>query len=279
MGDGIELYGYGDKNGKTDFDQAFTPTSFKFDGEDDYITVKCDSEEDKNSIENDGLTFEFYGKLYSDGYKYNKSTKERINSTRPFKGLFCYWSGNDSKQANFRFGFYSDNRNFSWSFALEDTSKAGEEYYGPQCSDNKSFWNQKTNNDSFNFEEDVYLTIVVNPGIVADRSGKTLCGDKFENNPCIKQNVFLNGVKITDGWYNKKAWDENLEKNLDDLKMFCIGTCSMIDCNQWWYSHLECYSLRFYNRALNDSEVESNREKTMEYHKILESQNKKKIQQ
>lgn len=43
--------------------------------------------------------------------------------------------------------------------------------------------------------------------------------------------------------------------------------------NLWYNTHMECYSLRFYNRALTDDEVHKNYEKTKEYHKILESQN------
>ncbi len=114
LGEGIELYGYGDSD-KPDFKQAFTTTSFEFDGKDDYITVDCNSSEDKKSIREHGLTFEFYGVLYDDGkgIDRNGSVTEGKNT---FSGLFSYWDGNNEHQGTFRFGFYKDNKCIAWSF-------------------------------------------------------------------------------------------------------------------------------------------------------------------
>ena len=146
--------------------------------------------------------------------------------------------------------------------------------FGPQCFDGANYWNQKTKDDIMEFNRDIYLTIVVNPAETSLISGVTLQGASFSDNLCIKQNIFVGDSKIIDGWYNKGAWDSMVSGNLDSLNKFCLGTCSMGDPDWWFLTHMDCYSLRFYNRALTDDEVKANRKKTIEYHKILESQSK-----
>ncbi len=148
---------------------------------------------------------------------------------------------------------------------------------GPECFDGVNYWNQRTNYDVIKFGQETYFTIVINPAKVETRSGKTLEGSTFEDNPCIKQNIFIGDQKVVDGWYNKQAWELMITNKLNSLNKFCLGTCTMGNAYWWWCAHMDCYSLRFYNRALTDNEVKANREKTIEYHKILEDQSKKSV--
>ena len=272
LGKGIEFYGYGDGE-EPDFDQAFTPTSFIFDGYDDYITVECKSEEDKGNIKNYGFTFEFYGKIYKDGYLYNKYTQS-YEKNNHYRGLFSYWSGDDAENAVFRFGIFPDDWGLSWSVMPWGKDFSNPCYLGPQAWDGQNCWNQRTKNNDFNFGNDIYLTIVFDPAKVENITGETAEGVKFENNECIKQIIYVEDEMMVDGWYNKKIWDSAVEKQLGKLNLFCLGTCSMGNAYWWYNSNMECYSLRFYNRALKDDEVHKNYDKTIEYHKILESQNK-----
>ena len=40
----------------------------------------------------------------------------------------------------------------------------------------------------------------------------------------------------------------------------------------WWhYSNLNVYSLKLYNRALNEQEIKENYDKTIAYHNILQN--------
>ena len=125
----------------------------------------------------------------------------------------------------------------------------------------------------------MHLAIVIDPSEKSIQSGETLDHIKFEDNECIKQNVFINDEKVVDGWYNRKAWVNSVQGWGPHLTKICLGTCSMSYQYTWYNCCMECYSLRFYNRALKDDEVHENYEKTIEYHRILEGQNKKKVQQ
>ena len=97
LGEGITLenFDYNDKSG-------LNSTSFNFDGENDYIKIKYDKQEQKDELKNNGFTFEFYG-TWSCGKSY-KENKE-IQSQNNYGGLFCYWNGDEKYQAGFRFGF------------------------------------------------------------------------------------------------------------------------------------------------------------------------------
>ena len=91
-------------------DSGLTKKSFNFDGVNDYIKIKYDKEEEKNTLTDNGFTFEFYG-TYNGGTSYNLDNKIVDNS---YKGLFCYWDGNEKTQAKLRFGIYNQ-KNIVWN--------------------------------------------------------------------------------------------------------------------------------------------------------------------
>ena len=86
---------------------GLTKTEFNFDGVDDYITVKYDSEEQKEELAQNGFTFEYYGTI-DKGTSYNEKNEviyyPDFASGFEYTGIFGYWNGNEKKQALFRFG-------------------------------------------------------------------------------------------------------------------------------------------------------------------------------
>lgn len=194
-----------------------------------------------------------------------------------FNGLFNYWDGKQNSQPAFRFGFYDDKKYLSWGFLTGNKGSSGVSYLGPQCFDSVNFWNQRTAENTIEFNEDTYLAIIIDPSKTEKKSGKTLDGKDFNDNLCIRQDIFIGDKKVLSGWYNKAAWDLMVEKKLNTLTKFCLGECSMGSAQKKYFSHMDCYSLRFYNRALTDDEIHESYEKTKEYHKILEDKNKKSV--
>ncbi len=78
LGDGVKFYGYDNEDGSLDLSKAFTKSSFKFDGSDDYIEIPCNTSE----VFDTGVTFEFYGKFNELGcyYDYNNASSGLNNN-------------------------------------------------------------------------------------------------------------------------------------------------------------------------------------------------------
>lgn len=100
---------------------GLTKKAFNFDGVNDYIKIKYDNEDEKNTLAENGFTFEFYG-VYNDGTSYNEKN-EIVN--HKYKGFFCYWNGNEKEQAALRFG----SENYGKKYILEFKSRN----YGNRC--------------------------------------------------------------------------------------------------------------------------------------------------
>ena len=271
LGEGIEFYGYG--NGKEpDFGEAFTPVSFKFDGVDDYITISNNKSDFLDNFMKNGFTFEFYGKLFNDGESFDFISNTRTSSNSLF-GLFGFWSGDVTKDTLLRFVYLSDFKSIRWNAGYPRTGLEVKDFYGPQSVSVSDTWN-----NAFDFfpssksGDDFCFTFTLNPNEV-EKWGGEYKGDDISGE-YVTQRLYKNGEMALDGLYIKKAWDKFGEYYKNDLKKFCVGACHYNRTGLWYFSHMECYSLRFYSRALTSDEVHDNYEKTIEYHKILENQNK-----
>ena len=96
-----------------------------------------------------------------------------------------------------------------------------------------------------------------------------------DENEYYKHFIYIDGEKVFDGGYNKAGWDYFITKNLGSLTTFCVGRSSL-DGNGWWhYSDMNCYTLRLYNRGLNDEEVIENYKSSKVYHNFIEKLNNK----
>ena len=271
LGDGVELIGYGDD--KPDLTQALTSTSYKFDGVDDYIKIKYDKAEEKQKIAQNGFTFEFYGTI-RDGKSYDKYGKEYESD---YGGLFCFWNGNEMQQANLRCGLFFDdcrllcsgntNVGFPYNFRnVVDRQILDEnEVYSSNMTSRKEYWNYPLNFDRAYLDDDIYITILVDP--------VNLENDPIYKNPCAVQKLYINGNLLCESLYNKNLWDIMTLDVFEELCYFCVGRCSLGDQGYWHYVEGDCYSLRFYSEALSDEQVKLNYEKTKDYHNILASEN------
>ena len=221
---------------------GLTKNSFNLDGINDYIKIKYDSEEEKNILAQNGLTFEFYGKL-DDGTSYNPNN-EVISSN--YKGIFCYWNGIENKQADFRFGI-KNQENITWN--------TGYGKYVSDYSENTTTpWNIKyPQNEKIQRNKEVYFTISIN------------CSQEE-----YIHTLYVNGEKLYQGKLNKEYWGYILTQNyLENLNYFCIGRSSFGHDGAWMYSKMNAYSIKLYSRGLNDQEVKDNYNKSAAYHELL----------
>ncbi len=105
--DGSEPVGFEDENENS----GLAKNSFKFDGIDDYIKIRYDDSQaiksdgtpytnengealtKKQVLEQNGFTFEFYGKWQQGTIKYQKEDVQKIEDDSS-RGLFCFRKGN-----------------------------------------------------------------------------------------------------------------------------------------------------------------------------------------
>ena len=99
LGNNVDLvnFDYNENSGLTN-------TSFNFDGVDDYIQVEYSNEKQKEALLKNGFTFEYYGTLNGGTSYRNDFVPMPYEEFTHYKGLFCFWHGNESKQADLRFG-------------------------------------------------------------------------------------------------------------------------------------------------------------------------------
>lgn len=247
LGNNVELVGFNEDDNKEE--SGLTNNSFNLDGIDDYIKVKFDDEKAKEKLAKNGFTFEIYGRMQlgtsyqADGTEWNYG----------FKGLFCYWNGIESKQASLRFGIY-DKEYFGWNAGLG-------KYFSDFSYISKSPQNQKFSGHKIDFSKENYYTITLD------------CSNYYEkdNEKYYKQSLYLNGVKILEGGYNAKSWEEfiNNDENMPSLTTFCIGRSSHGADGCWHYTKLNTNALRLYSRALTEDEVKENYNKSKNYHELL----------
>ena len=243
LGENVELinFDWNDESG-------ISKTSFNLDGKDDYIKVLYDSKEQKNTLIENGYTFEFYG-IIDEGNSYD-SSKNNITQNSNYQGIFCYWNGYESAQALFRFGITKDKNSIKWN-----ASGLGREYKSDFA--NKNFpWNIEYNN-IYTPKEKVYYTISLD------------CSENYSNNDGFyKATCYKNGIKVYEGGYDKENWN-NLKITMDALKYFCVGRSSMTNDGWWHYSKMNIFALRLYNKGLDENEVKENYKKTVAYYNLV----------
>ena len=253
LGNNVELMNF-DWNENS----GLTSTQFNFDGNDDYIKIKYDNKEEKDLLAKRGYTFEYYGRI-SEGISFDNNTQEIINSN--YNGIFCYWNGDENKQADFRFGLVkrvSNEYNLVWNASMNlretsDYSEKGDE------------WNIRYPINNFKYGEELYYTITLDTTKEIEKDG-----EKY-----YKAILYLNGDKLYEGNYNKKQWEKYKKECLERDKYFCIGRSSMTKNGYWHYSKLNAYTCRLYNKALTTEEVKDNYDKSVSYHEnIIKSKNK-----
>lgn len=221
---------------------GLTKNSFNLDGVNDYIKIKYDNEEEKNILAQHGLTFEFYG-LYNGGTSYNPDNT--IMNNFHYKGLFCYWNGIESEQAQARFGIAAHGKQIEWNTGITN--------YVSDYSENGYPWNiWYPESDEIQKGKEVHFTISL---------------DCSQEN--FKHAFYANGNKLYEGKLNKDYWNNFINNTLSSLNYFCVGRSSLGGSGYWHYSKMNAYSIKLYNRGLNEREVKDNYNKAVAYHELL----------
>ena len=235
FGENVELIGFDNIN------NAFTKTSFIFDGVDDYIKLPYNKD---NGIEN-GFTYEFYGKILNKKTCIDKDGKIYSNNCN-YGGLFGLWNGNEKEQARLRFGIMFDSIDLGIYY---NVGMLGEKVSG-SFSRKGSPWNQAIYPKNLRTNTDIYFTISV------DANSRV-------------QDIYVNGEKNCTGTLSENYYKDFVKKELANLNTYILGRCSMDNEGNWHYTNCEIYSLRLYNRSFEESEVLANYNATVAYHNIL----------
>lgn len=98
LGSNVELINF-----NWDENSGITNKSFNFDGDDDYIKIKYDDSKQKQTLAENGYTFEFYG-IINNGKAWDYQKNPIDTSLYTYTGIFCYNNGIEDAAADFRFG-------------------------------------------------------------------------------------------------------------------------------------------------------------------------------
>ncbi len=259
LGDGVTL-----ENFNYNSESGLTSTSFNFDGVNDYIKVPYDKQEQKDTLAKNGFTFEFYG-IWDGGTSYNDSN-DKIGYS--YRGLFCYWNGNETEQAKFRFGI--DGGPASSLMWNAGGSRTGTSDFSNQA----SHWNICYNIDLSKLKKGAYITITLDTSksyTVNEGNYEGYFSNVQKHGEYYKQTVYMDGEKLYEGDYNKEQWSSFCKQDLQNLKYFCLGRSSFDQHGWWHYSKMNAYCLRLYSRGLSEEEVMKNYEKSVEYHALIEN--------
>ena len=253
LGNNVELYGFDDMD-----ESGLTSSSFNFDGNDDWIKVKYDDEHEKDEMIEHGFTF--------DG---------DILQEKASAGGFGWYNGNDTshallhfqvwrleKKVYLRWSPFPKHQDYDYIPSVE--SMGGCWQVGPERTaignENKG-WNANATYELEGEDNDFYITVTLDPSKTSELNGHPVCA----------QTLYVNGRKVSSGWYYKENWD-SLSEYKEQLKYFCIGKSSQNADNQWSYGKIKCYTLRLYSRALSDDEVNDNYLKSKSYYDLLENE-------
>lgn len=241
MGDSVEFINF-DWNENS----GVTKKSFNFDGVDDYIKIKYDNDEQKKTLAENGFTFEFYGMLNKGkGYDNNNNLLDRT-----YTGIFCYGKGDE---APFRFGVETSSgwKSLKWN--------AGLGKFESDFSESSLYPHNIHYKNIYDANQVAYYTVTLD------------CTQDYSSteNGYYKAICYKNGKKVYDGRYNKKSWEYFRNYNMNELEYFNIGRACMTNPGWWFYTKMNTYTLRLYNRGLTEEEVNNNYEKTVGYYNSI----------
>lgn len=231
---------------------GLTSKQFNFDGVNDYIKIKYDNKAEKDLLAQRGYTFEYYGRI-NDGTSFDNNIQQVIDNVN-YKGVFCYWNGDENKQADFRFGIANLTKGLYLRWNASGLKNAFSDYSGKG-----NEWNIRYPINNFKYGDEIYYTITLDTTKEIEKDG-----EKY-----YKAILYLNGEKLYEGNYNKKQWDNYTSKYLERDKYFCIGRSSMTGSGYWHYPKLNVYTSRLYSKALTPEEVKDNYDKSVAYHENI----------
>ena len=244
LGSNVELINF-----NWDENSGITNKSFNFDGDDDYIKIKYDDSKQKQTLAENGYTFEFYG-IINNGKAWDYQKNPIDKTIYSYTGIFCYNDGSETGGAGFRLGI-EPNKN--WKSLKWNAGWGG--YESDYSEDTVNPHNIQYKN-VYVPNEEVYYTVTLD-------CTKDYSVDEPDYYRAI---CYKNGQKVYDGRYNKKSWKYFVDNNFNNLTYFNVGRSQMTKGGWWFYTKMNTYTLRLYNRGLTEQEVKENYEKTVGYY-------------
>ncbi len=235
-----------------DENSGVTKKSFNFDGDDDYIKIKYDNAEQKKILAENGYTFEFYGIINNGkGWDYQGNQLDKV--LYQYTGIFCYNDGLENGGVSFRFGIETRNswKSLKWN--------AGYGAYESDFSESKDSLHNIHYRNVYEPNEEVYYTVTLD----CTRDYSETETDYY------KAVCYKNGNKVYEGRYNKKGWKYFIDNYLNSSTHFNVGRSQMTQAGWWFYTKMNTYTLRLYNRGLTEQEVKDNYEKTVGYYNSI----------
>ena len=218
---------------------GYNKSEIKLDGQNDYIEIYTGSADITK-----GLTFEFYGKTYSqENYILNKTIKrnskeeyQKDDYANRFRTNLEYVS--NSNNPMFKMCMSKYNSKSDWK--ADDTSN--------------THWIKKSINN--NQDKVNYITISI------DIENETI--KLYEDGKCIGETT---ADKI---WMISGGISDN---TIPFTVGFAVAGAIEYEYNVEKYSKIDIYACRLYNKILTNEEVEENYNSTKAYHNLLEKEN------
>ena len=130
LGSNVELINF-----NWDENSGITNKSFNFDGDDDYIKIKYDDSKQKQTLAENGYTFEFYG-IINNGKAWDYQKNPIDKTIYSYTGIFCYNDGSETGGAGFRLGI-EPNKN--WKSLKWNAGWGGYSFHAAQGFSTGSF--------------------------------------------------------------------------------------------------------------------------------------------
>ncbi len=268
MGNNVTLYNF-------DYNQesGFYDGCLWLDGVNDYITVECGTDEDKQELIENGFTVEITGNIET-GISYKKTNGIYNNVGNCSLGGICFYGNHNSEQYS-DFRFYLDDRydgTLLWTInGASRKQKAPSDY---------SFHNA-VHNIAYPFrvskiEEEVSnFVITLNPKIIKEcdnEEGKLDDGSTFvKTGKYIKASLWSKGELILSSDVAIAQWETFTTNTINDCNEFVIGfyyTNANFGTGPC-FTKMKLKSLRVYNRALRENEIAKNWLTDETYEKII----------
>lgn len=221
-GDGVTLYGVTDGDG-----YGYNGTEIKLDGVDDYI-------ESYNKVEvEDGITFEFYGKI-------DKSVEAAPLISKTFKGT-TEWSNKPRI-------FINSKRYLRMCMS----DKKSESNWALPANLWADHWIETEEIKELENEDGFYITISVN--LNTNTIAVYINGSKFGETTCSHEWLTSGGL-------------DNI--SIPFIIGMSVGGTEYTES----YAPLSIYACRLYNKVLTDSEIKENTDMTVAYHNLISHKN------
>ena len=270
MGNDVTLYNF-------DYNQesGFYDGCLWLDGVNDYITVECGTDKDKQEMIENGFTVEFTG-IIEEGASYSKKNGIYDMASSGFGGLLFYGDHSRENFSDFRFYIRDSRQSIGWSVNGGSRGQSA-------ASDFSLSYNRHNVIYPFSFvtvgEEFSNFVITLNPKILKECENETgRCNDGttfLKTGYYMEASLWSKGELVLDSDFAVAQWDTFSNNTIYDCFEFVIGYFYTSDA--WGtgpcFSKMKLNSLRVYKRALDGTEIAENWNVDELYRRIMDYEN------